>query len=420
MTQKMPSEHPDRHSIMDEVHARPIHIVSKAARVRRLMFIVSDLPDAMAQIMREFSKFCTAQGLPEPRAEERQHNFNVRGHQVTWEFHTEFVTITWYSDLKDTDNFPDFIGINVLASAYLIGATRIDVIPKAKVPESLLNGFELTSLCLAEIENAKGQIATDFVADSDLFTRFEFAGSAISELRRSIVVRKLLEVETYRLMAFLGLPLARRLSPELRRVETKLTSVIETLSAATDIKKVQIALEALHALSVHSGKLSEQLGFRFAASQAYGTILNDRLARLNEKTTDLGLTMANYLGNRINPALATFSAMDKRLHVLSTKIDRGIELLDVRIGLDLQIQNKTVLETIARTAKRQFQLQRTVEGLSTIAISYYLLGILSHMLNGPSEALGLDKTMIVSIAAPFTLLAIWLLVRKVRNSHLPL
>jgi uncharacterized membrane-anchored protein len=111
--------------------------------------------------------------------------------------------------------------------------------------------------------------------------------------------------------------------------------------------------------------------------------------------------------------------MEKRLFVLSDKIERAIGLLNVRIGLDMQIQNKSVLDNIAQTANSQFHLQRTVEGLSTIAISYYLLGILSYVLAGPLEELHFEKTMTLSIVAPFVVLLVWLMARAVRNSHTP-
>ena len=109
--------------------------------------------------------------------------------------------------------------------------------------------------------------------------------------------------------------------------------------------------------------------------------------------------------------------MEKRLAVLSDKIVRAIGLLNVRIGVDMQVQNAAVLDTIAQTAKSQFLLQRTVEGLSTIAISYYLLGIVSYLMAGPLEELHFNKTMALSIAAPFVVLVVWLMARQVRKSH---
>jgi uncharacterized membrane-anchored protein len=161
----------------------------------------------------------------------------------------------------------------------------------------------------------------------------------------------------------------------------------------------------------------ERLGYRFAAGQAHGDILRMRLAGLRETGTAHGSTLGHYIGNRVDPGLATCAAMEKRLAVLSDKIERAIGLLNVRIGVDMQLQNAAVLDSIAQTARSQFLLQRTVEGLSTIAISYYLLGILSYVLAGPLEELHWEKTMTLSIAAPFVVIAVWLMGRAVRRAH---
>ena len=109
--------------------------------------------------------------------------------------------------------------------------------------------------------------------------------------------------------------------------------------------------------------------------------------------------------------------MEKRLDVLFAKIERAVELLNVRIGLDVQIQNKEVLQTIAKTGRSQFLLQRTVEGLSTIAISYYTIGLLGYVLATPLEMLALDKTLILSGLVPVVLVGVWLMVRAVRKRH---
>src|SRR5690606_10227721 len=105
-----------------------------------------------------------------------------------WEFHTEFVTVTWRSDLEDWENWPDDIGLGALTRAQLIGAMRIDVTADSTIRDALVPGFNLPSLCLADIESGNGQVATDFVPDADRFTRFELAAGRLTVLRRSIVV----------------------------------------------------------------------------------------------------------------------------------------------------------------------------------------------------------------------------------------
>ncbi|MDB5472982.1 MAG: hypothetical protein JWP99_285 [Devosia sp.] len=410
-------DHPNRADIMDEVHARPVDIVPATCRVRRLVLVMPAEAGAMLRVFGNYLDFCAGAGVKPPGPADRQHSFSSKDRYVTWEFHTEFVTITWRSELDDWDNMPDGIGLAAIGEGLLIGAMRMDVIDDATIPDLLLPGFNLASLCLSDIDGEKGQVATDFTTDEERFTRFELAAGKLTPLRRSIIVRRLLEIETYRTMALLGLPLARSMSPELRAIELELTALVERLSDATTPETVQAALEDLHGLSVRSGKMSERLGYRFAAGRAYGEILRMRLTGLREQSNARGSTLGHYIGNRVDPGLATCSALEKRLAVLSTKIERAIGLLNVRIGVDMQLQNAAVLDTIAQTARSQFLLQRTVEGLSTIAISYYLLGIMSYALAGPLEVLHWEKTMTISVAAPFAIVAVWLMGRAVRKAH---
>lgn len=412
----MLSDHPDRGAITEELHARPVDIVDGSSRVRRLV-LVPPTPAQMDGLIGRFDAFCTANSIERVARGLRQASFVAGARSVTWEFHTEFATVTWRAPAGDKESWPQGIGLESTGDAHLIAATRIDVIDDREIPATFIPQFNLSSLCVSTVEDGAAQIATDYVTDKDGYTRLEFAAGGLTPLRRSVLVRRLLEVDTYRSMALLALPLARRTAPDLGEAERELTGVIEGLAAATSTETIQRSLDALHSLSIRSGQLSERLGYRFAASKAYGRILHSRLESLREGPTPHGSSIGRYLGNRVDPALSTCLALEKRLETLTEKIERAIELLNVRIGLDLQIQNKSVLETIASTAQSQFRLQATVEGLSVIAISYYALGILSYVLAGPLETIHFDKAMAVSIAAPFAILLVWWAVRRVRRTH---
>jgi uncharacterized membrane-anchored protein len=413
----IPLDHPDRHAIMGEVHARPVEILPSECRVRRLVLVLPGEPGAMTRAFDRFAQFRRTAGVDLQPVGSRQYSFETSTRAVTWEFHTEFVTITWRDSLSGQDNFPADIGLDAVGEGRLIGAVRIDVIADTTIPDRLIPGFSLASLCLSDVEDGKAQVVTDFIPDAEKFTRIEFAAGGLTDLRRSIMVRRLLEVETYRSVALLGLPLARSASPELRTMENELSSVIDTLSAADTPQNAKAVLDSLHQLSVRSGQMAERLGYRFAAGHAYGDVLKARLTALRESGTQKGSTLSRYIENRVEPALATCAAIEERLRVLSRKIERAIGLLNVRIGVDMQVQNASLLDNIARTARSQFLLQRTVEGLSTIAISYYALGIVGYLLGGPLYHWNIDKTMALSILAPIVLLLVWLSVRSVRKKH---
>ena len=409
------AEHPYRDAVLAELHARPVELIAPAMRVRRLVLAVSNRSGAMRSAIGQFRAFAAARGYAIEDEGTRQYQFATPDRVVTWEFHTEFITITWYSALSDAENWPADIGLDAVSDAELVGAMRVDMMDEPVLPERVLPSFNPTSLCLVSIEYGNAQLATDFVPDADKFIRFEFAAGKLSPLRRSITLRRILEVETYRTMALLALPLARRTGPALRAVEMELTDVMADLSNIETTDEVQQRLKKLHDLSVRSGQISEQLNYRFAAAYAYGAILQRRLEKLREETLGQGSSLSSFIGNRVEPALATCEAMDKRLKTLSQKLERAVELLNVRISLDMQIQNKAVLETIAETARSQFRLQHTVEGLSTIAITYYLIGILGYALAGPLEATGWSKTLVISILSPVALVAVFFGLRAIRR-----
>jgi len=412
-----PFEHPYRNAVLEELHARPVDVVDVNVRVRRLVLTVEPRPGTMGAAINAFEGFARRIGVELQGKGARQFTFDTPQRHVTWEFHTEFITVTWFSALDDRENWPDDIGLDALKDAQLVGAMRVDLLDETSLPERVFPTFHEQSLCLVSVESGRAQLATDFVPDDEKFIRFEFAGAGLLPHRRALTLRRILEMETYRTMALLGLPLARETAPALRTAETQLTSLIENLASISAAEDVQQRLRGLQELSLRTGQISERLNYRFAASYAYGAILRRRLEKLREASLGQGSSLSSFIGNRVEPALATCEAMDKRLATLSDKVARGIDLLDARIGLDMQIQNKAVLEAIAETASSQYKLQRTVEGLSTIAISYYLLGILSYALSGPLHILGWDKTWTISIVAPFVLLGVWLLLRAIRKSH---
>lgn len=409
------SEHPYSQAILAELHARPIEMADTSARVRRLVLAMPPRAGAMRAAIERFRLFATSKGYGMEDGDVRQYVFETAQRRVTWEFHTEFITVTWQAGLADGENWPSDIGLEALVDAQFVGAMRVDLLDEVELPARVFPGFSANSLCLVSAEYDQAQIATDFMPDEDKFIRFEFAARTLSPLRRAIMLRRILEMETYRTMALLALPLASEAAPHLRSLETELAALVEGLSELGDTAQVQQRLYRLNALSVRAGQLTEKLAYRFAAARAYGAILHRRLEKLRERTLGQGASFSSFIGNRVEPALATCEAMDKRLSRLAEKLARAIDMLDVRISLDIQIQNKAVLETIAETARSQFRLQHTVEGLSTIAITYYLLGILGYALSGPLAVLGWDKTWAISVAAPLALAGVWFGLRSIRR-----
>jgi uncharacterized membrane-anchored protein len=101
---------------------------------------------------------------------------------------------------------------------------------------------------------------------------------------------------------------------------------------------------------------------------------------------------------------------------LSDRIARASNLLRTRVDLALEEQNRALLQSMDRRAKLQLRLQETVEGLSVVAISYYLLGLVSYGAKALKGAgVPVDADLAVGIAIPLVLGLVWSGVHRIRQ-----
>src|SRR6185295_9611279 len=118
LLQVMPSEHPWRQIVANEVHARPVELVPATGSVYRVGMQLPNRPDAVISAQEEFSAWCKRNGLDAPHG--RQHSYQVAKYKVTWELHTEFVTLTWMSTPTQEVSWPEGIGLEALAGNALM------------------------------------------------------------------------------------------------------------------------------------------------------------------------------------------------------------------------------------------------------------------------------------------------------------
>jgi len=415
MSERSWNEHAYRRLIDAETHARPVPPMTAPLRVRRLAFMSAD---GGADLHVVHARMAGLAGVvAEGPTWARQLEFERDGHHVTWELHSEFATFTWTAPADDWVAHPDGIGLEYHDDLLLVFATRIDLMPTEAIAPSALEGFNPLSLCYSTIFDGTAEVATDFHLDRDGFTRFEVAARQMSALRQGVLVRRLMEIETYRTMALIGLPLAREMGGRVGEFERRLAGIMQTIGRGETLEDHQQTLAALHRLSSEVGQTVEETSFRFAATQAYGEVLAERLHRLREHAIGEFTTIERFLNNRAQPALATCRAMEKRLLALTEKVQRSIELLDARISLSIQSQNQAVLDTISNTSRSQFRLQQTVEGLSIIAISYYALGILGYVFEGLHDVLPYPKGTMLGLSAPVVVALVFLAIHRIRKAH---
>jgi uncharacterized membrane-anchored protein len=119
---------------------------------------------------------------------------------------------------------------------------------------------------------------------------------------------------------------------------------------------------------------------------------------------------------RFDPAMRTVKATEARLETMSTRAIRAGELLRTRVDVDRSAQNQDLLASMDRRSDMQLRLQKTVEGLSVVAISYYAVSLLGYLIKPLAEPLALSETVLTAITVLPTVLLVWLIVRSIRRS----
>lgn len=412
--------HPLRAAAVGEVHTRPFRPV-EPPRVLHHMAFESRADDAAAQ--EALARFCRAHGGTPPEVGARHHIVALGGAELRWELHTEFTTMTLSVAPPPGDPFaaPNIASLSAFlpkAPGPLIAATRLALVPSdAGLPD--LGMFDPASLCVARVYGGDGVVATDFRADASGFTRILVSSRGLSPGAAGALVQRLLEVETYRTLAVLGLPDARRLGPVLDRIEAELTALARNMREEAGLESSRGLLGRLVDLAAEIEAESAAASYRFGATRAYWEILAQRLASIGEERVQGHGTLESFLARRIKPALRTCETVERRLADLSGKLARASNLLRTRVDIELESQNRDLLDSMNRRARQQLRLQRTVEGLSVAAISYYVVSLVGYLLKGGEAALPLPFDPVAATAAtvPVVVLLVWLTVRRIRRRH---
>ena len=417
--------HPLRTVVLGEVHARPLNAVAVPARILHFGF---ETDPASSQADREHVvELCRSRGLPPPLPHDKHYRVALGSTTLRWEQHSEFTTYTWEVPVDPTAGafHPSAAS---LASAMrlvpqpgpLLVAVDLHVLPQPDNKTSFITLFDQSSLAIAESADETAIYATDFKVNPEGFVRILLLDCGMSSDRAGSTVQHLLDIETYRTLALLGLPEAQRLASSISLAEKRLAEVTERMRRASSLSDNHQMLDELTALAadVEAGAAASQ--FRFGASRAYDEIVSQRLQIIGERKTPGYPTWTSFLRRRMAPAMRTCATTEARQSNLSLRLTRAANLLRTRVDVELEQQNQELLKSMNARTRLQLRLQTTVEGLSVAAITYYLTGLFTYVVKAAYESglLKLEPTYATAIFVPLAALTIWLTVRNIRRRHM--
>lgn len=415
--------HPHRDAVLGEVHARPFHALETPQRMLHFAFMTNAaVPGADRAAL---TAFCVARGLPVPGETARHHRVTLPQGSLRWEQHAEFTTYTWELNGSAAEPFQPASGtLAVIMQALpqpgpLLSAVDLHLLRGKASDLSFVSLFDPASLAVSRVDGDAAVIASDFRADPAGFVRILVRDEALGPARAGALVQRLLEVETYRILALLGLPEAQKMAPRVKSVEDALTRIASAMNEGGGLASDHRLLDELTALAATTEGDTAASGYRFSASRAYDGIVQQRLAVIREQGVEGWPTFEDFLARRMAPAMRTCTMLEDRQARLSEKLSRSANLLRTRVDVEIERQNRDLLATMNERTRLQLRLQQTVEGLSVAAISYYVIALAGYVFKGAKDVgwLPWDPGIATAAAVPVVILAIALVVRRIRRGH---
>jgi uncharacterized membrane-anchored protein len=406
-------DHGERRLLAGEAHARPTAPVPARSLVLHAALRHADGGAAA----RAFANaLCERAGVPPPPRDVDHAVFMLDGDLLKWERHGEFTTWTLVrpgaqdaaAPILEPPPFEDAPGERFVAAAAFVSPDKpTDALLDAVLgPESPEN-----ERAAALISDSLCGIWTGFRIGDDGWTRFLVQDAGLGPFRAGRVVRRLLEIETYRIAALFAFPLAKEARHELDTLEAQVGAAIADEAAGE-----ADTLDALTFSARRIEAIAQRTAFRFAAAAAYRTLVGQRLKEFREERIPGYQRLSAFLDRRFQPAMDTCAATAARIETLAKRVERASGLLRTRIDLQRQAQNQRLLESMNENARTQIRLQKAVEGFSVAAISYYAYMLLAKVLAPVLDAAGLRDSHAVQAGLVVGVIAtVWLVLWALRR-----
>ncbi|WP_420389821.1 DUF3422 family protein [Marinobacter sp.] len=422
--------HPLREELYNELHSRPFHVLPCPAQVTHIALLTT--PEQRAVQFRHWQDLHIMLGQPEPLEDVSCYEATFGSLRIRREMHMEFASYT-FINLGIGDNHHPFqdTGISLLPKGWLekltgtvVAAFHIDLQQASNGPETDLaqirHWFEGERLVGSSPWEGKARVWGTFRLHSDGFGRFMVLNRDMSDSQLGRLTQRLMEIETYRLMSLLALPLAREMTPSLNDMDQQLAVITQSLADNQDIDEREV-LADLTNIAARIEAFRAHATFRFSATRAYHQLVLTRLEELREDELSGHLTITEFMTRRLTPAVETCESVKERLEDLSRRVDRASDMVRTRVELAIQSQNQQLLSSMDRRSKIQLMMQHTVEGFSVVVISYYLLALLKLALESADDAgFDVNTSLVLGIAIPVVLGLVFIGVRMIHHRFIRL
>ena len=420
----LPRNHPQRLLLNDEVHARPSEILKGSVRLSYLALFAEG--EQRTEVWRRVQELAVRHGVAPAANAANHYSADMGPFRIKCERHTEFLRLVFIIEGGPQPESFDDPALQAVPADWLATLPG-QVITAANVlvqqsdgdwpePERIATQFfDGNALVGASIADGAAYAFTDFRIREDGFSRLLVMDHGMTPRQAGRTVQRLLEIDTYRILALLALPMAQALAPFLTKRERELAEVTRLLVEAKDADEA-VLFDRLTRLEAEMESEQSRNHYRFSASVAYEALVDSRITELREERLAGLQTFREFLERRFKPAMDTCRSSAASQESLSQRLARVTQLLSTRIDLTREAQTQDVLASMDRRAKLQLRLQETVEGLSIAAISYYIVGLVGYLAKGARGAgLRVEPDVVMAASIPVVLVLTALALRHIRR-----
>ncbi|MDD9820882.1 MAG: DUF3422 family protein [Nitrospira sp.] len=186
-----------------------------------------------------------------------------------------------------------------------------------------------------------------------------------------------------------------------------ITTEIETATPQT----LQRWLTMMTQDFMNVSRMAESMRYKLSASVPYDRIIRANVTLLQEQSVADCRPVSEYVDGKTIGVADGYQQLLKRIGALGQDFQGSIAVIRTKVELQMQHQNLALedqnlklLRSVDKTTRSQAILQRTIEGLSFIVISYYLSGLAEHVFKALAH-LGMidDHTLPSGLFVPLSL-----------------
>jgi uncharacterized membrane-anchored protein len=411
-------------ALHNEVHARPPEALESNLAISQIVMVCNAAEREASRA--HIAALARDHHLAQPDAGSTHARLDFGRYRLRWELHTEFITWTFTCPLKsqETGERVPEVAISAVPRHWLaqlpgqcLAATHLWVLPIKgfSTDDVLKNILHEETLVASTVADGYAEVYTDFAVHGDGASRMVLLAGGMAPRRLGRLVQNLLEIETYRMAALLGLPAAREASAVLASAERELAELAGAIRSATRESEPEL-LDRLTRLAGQVESQHAATHSRFSASAAYFELVDKRIGDIAESRLAGMQTIGEFMDRRLTPARSTCAWAARRQDALSQRVSRMSNLLRTRVEIEQQQSSQALLATMNSRQDLQLKMQSTVEGLSVAAISYYIVGLVSYLAKGAQYAgWPLSAEMTSAIAIPFVVGGVWWSLRQLHH-----